>query len=132
VAKVIRRILVLVGFFGLVVVVIPLVIALGTMAINNLRMNDWKDNVFATSTPPGSTVVRRGTDYGLLHGQGNHCDKLAWLELRGASVSAVDEHYTRLLETDDRWVKTLPADEGLVRVEVYQAGENAGWDPRCH
>jgi hypothetical protein len=60
VAKVIRRILVLVGFFGLVVVIIPLVITLGTMAINNLRMNDWKDNVFATSTPPGSTVVRRG------------------------------------------------------------------------
>jgi hypothetical protein len=105
---------------------------LGTMVLNNLRMDDWKHKVFATPNPAGSVIVRRGTDYGLLRGQGNHCDKLAWIELRGAPADAIDAHYTRLLETDDRWVKVLPHGDGRTRVEVFQHGGNAGWDPRCH
>lgn len=128
----VRRVAVVSGLVGIVVVLAPVAMVLGTMVVNNVRMNDWKQDVFATPIPAGSEVVHRGTDYGLLQGNSNHCDKLAWLELHGAPPDAVEKHFRGLLETDDRWVRATAVDTELVRVEVYEAGENAGWDPRCH
>lgn len=107
-------------------------ILVGTAVVNNLRMNDWKREVFDAPRPPGVVVVSRGSEYGLLEGNGNHCDKRAWMVLRGASTDALEKHYTRLLETPDRWVTSIPGEEGLVRIEVYEIGLNAGWDLRCH
>jgi len=107
-------------------------ILVGTAVMNNLRMNDWKNEVFDAPRPLGVVVVSRGTEYGLLEGNGNHCDKRAWMVLQGASADVLDRHYAHLLETPDRWVTTIPGEEGLVRIEVYEIGLNAGWDLRCH
>ena len=104
-----------------------------TVVVNNLRMNEWKRRLFGTDPPVEAALMRRGTSYGLLRGNGNHCDRLAWIILRtDEPVAEVERFYETKIETDSIRVSAEQGGPGTVRVEMFEYGENAGWDVRCH
>ena len=120
---------------GIVVLTVTAVVLmlLATVVVNNFRMNDWKRRLFETDPPGDAALVRRGTGYGLLRGNGNHCDRLAWVLLQtDAPVAEVERFYETKIETDSIWVSAERGGAGTVRVEMFEHGDNAGWDLRCH
>ena len=126
-----RASLALAGLVALPVTLVVLVLA--TMVVNNFRMNEWKSRLFEADPPGDAALVRRGTSYGLLRGSGNHCDRLAWVLLQtDAPVAEVEGFYETKIETDSIWVSAERGGPGSVRVEMFQYGDNAGWDLRCH
>ena len=103
------------------------------MVVNNVRLSEWKGDLYELAPPPGSWVIAMGTDFGLLRGNGNHCDRRAWVLLRTASTAGeVEGHYGRPLETASVSMSVKPVAQGEVRVEMFEHGDSAGWDPRCH
>ena len=117
----------------IVVLVLLSVIVGGTMVVNNLRLSEWKDDLYNLAPPPDARVVAKGTDFGLLGGNGNHCDRRAWVLLStAANADEVERHYTGRLETESVWISVTTVERSEVRVEMFEPGDSAGWDPRCH
>lgn len=118
---------------GVVTLLVGSLVVAGTMTMNNLRVSDWKQDLFDLAPPSGARVVARGTDFGLLGGNSNHCDKRAWILLdTGPSPDEVEQYYTQRLETNSVWIMVSVDDASRVRVEMFEPGTAAGWDPRCH
>lgn len=106
------------------------VVALSIPAIkNNLRMNDFKSQLFSVPLPPGAEVTDRGTRFGLLdQPASNGCNYVAWLDLAGTNdPEAVEQHYRA--EVGDIWLRVEQRRE-VVHIEIEQ-GRDAGWDLRC-
>lgn len=103
------------------------------MVRNNHELNEWKALLYEAPVPPGATVEDRGTEFGLLGGNGNHCDFLAWLVLRSdLSDESIETHYRESLdELEFGWVTAESEAAGRVRVELFDSRE-AGLDLRCH
>lgn len=115
---------------SVLVVVAPLSVLIGTVVVNNVRMNDWKSSLFDAPIPAGARLVDRGTAYGLLRGNGNHCDRRAWLLLRTShAASEIEAHFDRVSRQDSDARRVGP---DRVLVEIFESGDNAGLDLRCH
>lgn len=103
------------------------------MVRNNRELNEWKALLSDAPAPPGATVEDRGTEFGLLEGNGNHCDFLAWVILRSdLSDETIETHYQQVLDDlESGWVTAENDAPGRVRVELFDSRE-AGLDLRCH
>ena len=122
-------------FVALPVVVLGLGIAVvaGTMVTNNLRLSDWKRDLYQVTPPEPARIVARGTEFGLLGGNGNHGDKRAWVRLAtSAPADEIERYYADHLKSAAGRVSVFVEDVTHVRVEMSEQGEAAGWDPRCH
>ena len=125
---------------SLVVVALPVaallvaaIVAAGTMVMNNLRLDRWKSDLYQLEMPVGARVIAQGTQFGLLAGNGNHCDRRAWLEVATPwTAEEVERYYAERLETPSVWISTTSTGTNEVRVEMFEHGDSAGWDPRCH
>jgi len=102
---------------------------------NNAAMDGWRKEFFSIPPPAGTSVVSRGSDFGL-HGPpfdhaGNSCDRLAWVEIRGSTdTGAIETYYEVQLHQDTGLVLVRVVDSGLVRVERFDQYP-AGLDYRC-
>jgi hypothetical protein len=116
----------------LLVVAAPVLVFAPPMVRNNRELNEWKATLYDVPVPSGAMVEDRGTEFGLLGGNGNHCDFLAWLMLRTeASAHTIETHYQRALDNlEFGWVTAEQDGSGLVRVELFDSRES-GWDLRC-
>ena len=127
-------------------------LALSAMAANNRMVTEWTDTFSRYPKPPRSELLRWArSEFGLLEGNGNHCDIRLTLtldtELTAREVEAYYEAsglVERLgaarggLAGVDVWVRGTPGTQGrsVVRVELFSHGGNlgdgGGFDPRCH
>ena len=128
-----RRASLALGVIVAVAVTAAVLVVFTTVVVNNFRMNEWKRRLSEIDPPVDSALLSRGTRYGLLRGNGNHCDRLAWVLLQtDAPAGDVERFYETKIETDSIWVSAEPGGPGTVRVEMFEYGETAGWDLRCH
>lgn len=107
-------------------VVFALVVGV-TMFRNDRTFDDWAIR-FTENPPPGLTVVDSGGRFGLLVGQGNHCDGEAWVVLQGSSSTpTIVDHYENLAG-----ITVEATGTGRWRVAISDRLGPAGLDPRCH
>lgn len=136
--------------FVVAIVVLPaacvgafLVAVTVTMVVNTVRMERWADRFYEISAPGGDEILESGSEYGLLEGNGNHCDRRAWIVLRtDLDPSAVESHYDHPLDSAsqsegsptgrDDFVTATRLDADRVRVQRFEFGGAAGLDLRCH
>ncbi len=118
-------------------VTIALMIGLGSWIGADVIRHNRAVSAFAAQLldhplPPDSQVVDHGTRFGILVGNGNHCDLGAWIELSTAlTPEQVAVHYSDLNVT--AVIETRRSDTGNVLVEAVQfaGGNPIGWDIRC-
>lgn len=108
---------------GLACCVVPAVAVLVWAAIphvgNNLALNEWKAPL--GSVPAGSTQIDAGTDLGtVLHGNGNHCDAVAWIVVQGPAGDAEIAAFYEPLVPDDRTLTVERTGSDTVRVTMAQ------------
>lgn len=102
------------------------------MLAHDRQMDEWRQLLDDAPLPAGAEVIDRGSEFGLLGGNGNHCDLLAWVELRtDASPAEVAAHFEDVIIRDAGSVSATPAGPGTVRVELFNSIE-PGRDIRCH
>ena len=105
--------------------------------INDSRMNTWSSQLFdhplpGDADPAGSDS---GSRFGLLWGNGNHCDGEAWIEFASDLIPRdITHHYSDLRNVE---VQTLPNEPGepkryTYRVVITTPIGSAGLDLRCH
>jgi hypothetical protein len=122
----------------------------GTMLRNNELLRAWETGIYGVPLPAGTDVLSRSSDFGLLEGNGNHCDvRVVLVLLTPLTPADVKAHY----ETSGIAERLAPTRKGLatltataagephpdgrqrVRVELFGHGGNMGlegtFDPRC-
>jgi hypothetical protein len=123
-----------------------------TMTANNRLVQEWVDALSRYPAPPESELLAWGkSEFGLLEGNGNHCDIRITLDvLTRLSASEVKQYYLdsglaeRLAPTRRGligvrvWVSGDPWTDGrsVIRVELLRhsgnMGDGCGFDPRCY
>jgi hypothetical protein len=121
------------------------------MTANNRLVAEWSDALHRHPLPPSTDLLGTRREFGLLEGNGNHCDIRLTLDvITSLSAAEVRQHYAAsgLAERlgpprRDRpswraWTRLEPWSDGrpVVRVELFShggnLGDNGGFDPRCH
>ena len=99
-----------------VTAVVVLVVLVGvSMLRHNTVFNEWKAPLVEHEAPPGMAMVESGSRFGLIWGNGNHCDAEAWVLLSGDLGSGeIRAHYSAV---DDLIVRP---DGDLWRVSIEQ------------
>jgi hypothetical protein len=104
------------------------VAAVGTYAQNTARFNKWKAQLEEHPIPGGTALVDSGSRFGVLWGQGSHCDGEMWVILSGdVSRDELEEHYADFTNV------VVKRASGRWRVSVLRTHIGpAGLDLRCH
>lgn len=125
-------------------VVAILALAIATLVIaeivtinrNNDRLDAWASQLFEHPLPDDAHAagLDRGTRFGLLWGNGNHCDAEAWMEIAtDLNMSAIERHYKSLDNAEIR--QRLDDRTGrhyIYRIVIRTRIGTAGLDLRCH
>lgn len=100
-----------------------------TVARNNARFDEWRSTLLHHPAPANATVIDSGSRYGLLWGNGNHCDGEAWVIIRGdLSATELERHYSDLSDIGLR--REVTTDNWRVSMETRLG--TAGLDLRCN
>jgi hypothetical protein len=93
------------------IVLAALVLVIGvTMHRNNQRFDAWSAQLLEHPVPPGATLTDSGRRFGLLWGNGNHCDREAWVQVRGdLSRDSLEQHYLLAKRAE------TPAEQGFLK-----------------
>lgn len=122
---------------------IPLVLILILAAIlgwrvipNTLAFNEWKSQLHDAAPPDGAAVTASGSEFGLLVGNGNHCDARAWIVVDAPKLSEglVRGHYLIVLSegSGPQLSVTQGAEVGTYLISMEELGlVPATGDFRC-
>ena len=106
------------------------------MLINNRRFNEWKAQLLDHPEPSDSVVVDSGSRFGLLWGNGNHCDGEAWITLQSElSQGELTSHYADILvvQFEESGILVEPGQtDGTWKISAQGRIGTAGLDLRCH
>jgi hypothetical protein len=98
---------------------------------NNSKMDGWRHEFVSIAPPPGSVIENQGSRFGLLDGEGNHCDMEVWIDIRtDRSPSEIEEYYNDQLGESVGLLTVSVLPQGSLRVERADSFE-PGWDLRC-
>ena len=113
----------------LALLLVLLVVEVVTIARNNTRFDEWKSELLDHPVPPNSILLETGSRFGLLWGNGNHCDGEAWMILRSdLSATELERHYSDVANLS-LWQRVAT---DTWRVSTETRIDTAGLDLRCH
>jgi hypothetical protein len=118
------------AFAALALLLLPGSIVLGALSsavVNNFRLARFSAQLFTYPLPPGTQLITRSANVGVLTGNGDHCDFIARVDLGGeASLESLRDHYSGL-----HLDAAIPggAGGGLPRIEIVAAsgGQATGY-----
>lgn len=123
---------VFVGVLGVVMLLGVLITGFPFMIFNDLRLDRFAERVFSHSLPPGTVVVARQARFGLLTGNGNHCDYWASMTLATtSSEEAVRAHY-REMGFPPAWYRSPSQKDGRIpaHLDIRKIGANGALEYR--
>ena len=126
----------------LVILLLPVLllvlIIIGNTVLNSFYLWKFEKQLYNYPLPSGAKILKKNSNIGVLMGNGNHCDFIAYVELETSkSILDIEEHYknmTILPALSNRAQQGFiiePVSQGVIKVKIWDAPNSSNFDLRC-